>query len=358
MATTCDEVARLVMASGRATLAGRPELQDHIGTCETCADLLISFEEAGGPAAEPASSPPPSAGAAVDAQAAAPPFLPPALPPPLPTPPVKPAAEASLPSIASLTVSASSPPAPSAPAAPVMPAMPVMPPATSVTPPVQPPAFAPVAPTWMPPVETQPWEKAARVMATGRRLSMKIRPVHLWLGSLVSAMLGAVVVLLVVVFVSRREVEKPPLPEQPALAPVAQEPELAGLPASQDDADTSGKDGARRAGTKWKAKGKAGSGELEMAEVAEGIKTNLPKIGPCIEAARKGGEIPAGKHTMIFDFDILPGGAVKHGVLTGPDYLLKTSLPKCLASKLRTWRFPDSAHGASVTNVPVGVTAN
>ena len=313
MDETCEEVAGLLKASGgRAGVLGRPDLADHIGGCEACADLLVAIEEAAAAQTE-APAVPPTPSTPVSAAGAA------------PVPGAQEAGQATLPPLV---------PFPQAPA---------------------PPSPTTMATDWLPPALLPPRDESAGFHRVGgQRPSMMIRPVYFWLCNLLSATLGALVVLTVIVLSRPRGHESPSIHES---APALVDPGSA-TPDVQQSAGPSGRAGGRReGGTKSKMKGKLAR-DLQEQDVASAIKANLPTIASCIEAARLGNEITAGKHTMIFDFVILPSGAVRDAQFKGPDTLLRTSLPRCLSAKLNTWRFPDSSHGAPVTNVPITVTAN
>lgn len=412
MAATCQDVQQLLAQAGKAGLADRPDLQDHIGGCERCADMLIHIEEPRGAEAAPAfesgntglidneptvvAPPSPPAAAAAVATPPSPADHTTTVPPPLPPSPAPPAAKE--------TDDAASPPpprplvaSPSAPAAAAgaLPPIPVVTPSaaapewagtsgpalgTSVAgatlPPLPQPGMAepPKANEWLPTFTpsglpspglppaaafppSDPWGQVQR------RVSMRIKPIHFWLGSVGSALVSAVVVLTAVVVVSRHSgwfgPPAPPPPQvgdaglvaPPLVQPPPEEPELQERPSFVG--------GQARPKARGKAlpgkgpeppAGKPGGRELTQSDVLGSIKQNVPKLGPCLEAARRTNDLTAGKHSLIFSFTVLPNGTVKDGKLDGPAYLFKTATPACFAAKMSTWKFPPSGAGATVRN--------
>jgi hypothetical protein len=183
-----------------------------------------------------------------------------------------------------------------------------------------------------------------------------IRPVHLWLVGSGSALAGVLITVIIMLIVQRSG--DPTLEGHHELVALTKEqPELVIL---DDDMKTK-----PHATPRVKRKGKANKppeppparkkapppaskAPLTIAQISAGIKANLPKLGPCMQAAKKRKELKPGKHALVLDFLILPNGSVREAALTGPDYLLGTRTAKCLANKVRTWRFPPSAKGSPV----------
>ena len=201
---------------------------------------------------------------------------------------------------------------------------------------------------------------------------MKLRPIHFWMGTIGSAFLGAAIVIVAVVLIGRHKgfFDDPPSPA--ANGPLTGAPgggrSVSDLVApssdlSKDDDDTTQPGASKGGGLRSKSKGRpaqteksleahngkaAAVKELTTNDVLAGVKENVPKLGPCLEAARKKNEMAAGKHTLVMSFTVTPNGTVKGGKLEGPDYLLKTSLSGCVATKMHGWRFPASAAGATI----------
>src|SRR5688572_8486973 len=44
MAVTCEQVAALVKREGRAAVAANPDIEEHVGDCETCLDVVLAAE--------------------------------------------------------------------------------------------------------------------------------------------------------------------------------------------------------------------------------------------------------------------------------------------------------------------------
>lgn len=94
--------------------------------------------------------------------------------------------------------------------------------------------------------------------------------------------------------------------------------------------------------------------KLSISDIVEGVKRNATKVMPCLRAARDQGELDSGEHKLRLAWDIRPDGTVGSPRLTGPSYVLGTSLPGCFSRGMRSWRFPPSQKGAPVKNFPFG----
>jgi len=377
MSVTCAEVERLLHESGKDALAANAEVQDHIGGCEACADLLIALEER-----QSEQAPPPAAAAAttttyafgVDTTTPLPTFVQPgALPADLVAASPEPAPPAAI-------FQASEPVAPTPPRSDPPPPLPAPLPPLAAVPSFQgpAPAAAPPLPGAPPPVAGPPprdWIPAAGPQGLppsdpwhnlARRASMRIKPVHFWMGSVGSALIGAAVVLIAVLIASR---QLGPQAGAPAPAAVAAPTAPALVPPTHDDVDTPEKANATKGPTRPHNKARLAAPErapeptptaktakaLSTADVVAAMKDNIPKLAPCLESARKRNEITAGKHMLVLDFTITAAGVTKGAELKGPAEVLKTSLPACFAAKMRTWKFPPSQGGAPVKNFPLPI---
>ena len=328
MAITCVQVAAILEDGGREGLADQPEAQDHIGECESCADRLIALDQA--------EAPPPV----------------PEVPPPVPeAPPLVPEAP---------------PPVPEAP------------------PPV---ASSVDSVTWLP--ESMPAPPANIPIFAGSRSAFAIRPAHLWLVGIGSALFGALVTLLIVLMLRPEDGEPPIAVAEESLGADAVESAMDDLvpvfsrgeeevegevEADVEEAIGVSKGGSKRKAGKSKQKGHVGtpsdpslqsssaaSGSvsntpLTTAEISAGIKKNLGKLGPCFVAARKRKEVEPGKHTLVLDFLIMPNGSVRDAALTGPEDLTRKRIAKCVSGNLRQWRFPASAGGSPVRKLNLPIT--
>jgi hypothetical protein len=223
---------------------------------------------------------------------------------------------------------------------------------------------------WLPPlpdISAQPPR-----MTLWRRATRRIRPVHQWLGSLGSALLGGLVVLAVMLYVGQRagwfvaRSDSPPAaPADPAaIAPPAL---VSPSPAGEGRRRTAGS-GAAAAPAHPRADEDAPRHErpasaraaavaaLTKEDIISIIRQNAPSLGSCIEAARKRETVVAGPTKLLVDFVVSPNGAVKAVEVKGPDWLQRTSVPKCVGSRIRAWQFPASQAGAPIKNLPLPVT--
>ncbi len=388
MAVTCEQVAELLDAGGTPALADRPDAQAHIGACEICADRLIAVDELEASAQAPLAPTPAETAAEVPAETAAEvpaetraevpaetrAEVPAETRAEVPAPPVpKPADTTAPPELPSSTlVKAAVPPPPGPTAASVgttgpPPSMPAQSAATSAKP-AAPPESAPqeeVAwlPSVLPPVGPTDAEFG------GRRGYIQIKPTHLALGAAGSAMIGGLIVLATVLLVQRLAWSPSPA-EESVDSPVEYSQEDVSidfvplLSAGEDGADSSEDDqpskrtsGGRKRKRKDKhERGPASAVVLSKTDISDGIKANLSKLGSCFKAARKRKELTPGRHPIVVDFRVLPNGSVQNAVVTGPDYLVKKRLAKCLATKLRSWRFPASAKGFPVRDLQLPIT--
>jgi len=105
------------------------------------------------------------------------------------------------------------------------------------------------------------------------------------------------------------------------------------------------------------AKGRVVATELSKEDVMSGVRTHAATLGPCLQAARASNEIAIGKHTLMLDFVITPSGGVTGGALSGPAYVMGTSLPACFAKTMKGWTFPASKTSVPVKNFPLALTA-
>jgi hypothetical protein len=96
--------------------------------------------------------------------------------------------------------------------------------------------------------------------------------------------------------------------------------------------------------------------KLSTGQISAGIKSNLAGLVPCFKSARKRGEMTPGKHALVIDFRIQPNGSVRDASLTGPAHLASKKVAKCIATKIRTWRFPASVGGSPVRNLQLPIT--
>jgi hypothetical protein len=405
MPVTCQDVAKVLAESGKERLANDPELAEHVAGCDNCVDLLIHHDAIAAGTAPPISppdltadnaAPQPGSDATPPAESLVPAAALEAAPlAPTPTLEAAPAAPAATPDVAPpgpvAALEAAPPPEPAAAAL----APPPRPPPRELAPtPKTAPAPAPAAKAkapqeWLPSLSpsgipepslppagafpaSDPWAHLQR------RMSMKIKPIHFWMGSVVSAIVGAGVVLAAILIVNRQvgwfggQPVAPPAAPPPAASLGMAVVDLA-TPANDtseapDKSEVAESAGGTHGGPRLKSKGKSGSTkgqdsaakggagkELTQKEVLTGVKENVPKLAPCLEAARKANEMAAGKQTLIFSFTILPNGSVKGGKLDGPASLMNTSVSACFATKLKVWKFPPSAAGAAIKNFPLPV---
>jgi len=93
--------------------------------------------------------------------------------------------------------------------------------------------------------------------------------------------------------------------------------------------------------------------KLPVQQVNSATKKNSASIRPCIRSAIDNREVTPGRHTLELSFVILPNGRVQKSRMAGPYYLQGTSLPKCLATAMRNWRFPKSKEGNRVEKFPI-----
>lgn len=332
MSVTCEQIAELLDSGGPAALANDPDAQAHIGTCEDCADRLIASEDLGAAAPPPPDSPladPPP----VDPPPADPP---PAIPPPADPPPTLPAQQAA--------------PAPAPEPAPEKPV------------------------TWLPP-DLQPEMNPDRPPVAlpepdfgGQREYVRIKRLHLVLMALASAMIGGLMVLIAMLLVQPRQ---SPSSADGVLSEQANDDvSLDLLPlfsVEEDDADpevddasvgSGDKKGRKGKGKGKKQRGKATGKRLSKTAISAGIKANISKLGPCFRAARKRKELTPGRHPLVVEFRIMPNGSVQNAALTGPDYLVKKRIAKCVATKLRSWRFPASARASPIRGLQLPINVN
>jgi hypothetical protein len=93
--------------------------------------------------------------------------------------------------------------------------------------------------------------------------------------------------------------------------------------------------------------------KLPMPEMTAATKKNSASISPCIRSAIDNREVTPGRHTLELSFVILPNGRVQKSRMAGPYYLQGTSLPKCLSTAMRNWRYPKSKEGNRVEKFPI-----
>jgi len=186
-----------------------------------------------------------------------------------------------------------------------------------------------------------------------------IRLIHVWLGSVGSALLAVVLVLAVVGHVGQRNgwfsprstvVVTTPAPQPaPASTPIAMDGTPSAPRASHTgEAGSAHKHSAAHADT--------AATPLTKDDIVGVVKQNAQTLGPCLDAVRNKDKLPAGPAVLLVDFTILPTGAVKAAELKGPDWAVKSSLAHCFAAKIKTWKFPSSVAGAPVSNLPLPVT--
>jgi hypothetical protein len=216
---------------------------------------------------------------------------------------------------------------------------------------------------WLPPLpQVQPQEPLKTPWGFMRRASMRIRPLHLLLGGVGSALLGAAIVLAVVAVVARQAGWFHPYGANTNPGPAAAQASAPALPVTRSEQGAGPRVGrarpeADRAHRERAASAKAPANEaLTKEEIVAVVKQNAQSLGACIDAARNHDKLPTGPATLLVDFTILPSGAVKSAELKSPDWVLKTSLPGCFSLRIRGWRFPPSASTAPVKNLPLPVT--
>jgi len=93
---------------------------------------------------------------------------------------------------------------------------------------------------------------------------------------------------------------------------------------------------------------------LSVEDIVAGVKKNAKSVIGCLRAARKREEIVPGKYKMVLNWDIRPDGQVENPRVSGPAFILKTSLPDCFAIAMEWWTFPRSRSGAPIKNFPFG----
>ena len=105
------------------------------------------------------------------------------------------------------------------------------------------------------------------------------------------------------------------------------------------------------------AETEAGGDELSSDEILATVKENAASFAPCIRAARSKNQIAPGKIRLVLAWDIERSGAVREPRLTGPAQALDTSLPGCLAAKMRGWVFRASSDTSTIRNFPLSFVA-
>lgn len=229
---------------------------------------------------------------------------------------------------------------------------------------------------WLPPL---PIVTQSRRRDTFLRQTLsRLRPIHLFLGSVLTAILTTALILGAIGYVAYRTgwlarlialkpagpaVTGPAVagstPASPLVAPRAAEP--AGS-AGRSEPSSGAKSGKGKPDTdkphhQHGTTGKAPSiVNLTKEEIVASVKQNTQSLGICIVAAKNQNKVPPGPAVLLIDFNILPDGSVNSAQLKGPDWALKTVLPQCFNAKILTWHFPTSTVGAPVTNMPLPVS--
>ncbi|MEM6732862.1 MAG: hypothetical protein AAF658_14990, partial [Myxococcota bacterium] len=60
-------------------------------------------------------------------------------------------------------------------------------------------------------------------------------------------------------------------------------------------------------------------------------------------------------YRFILNWRIQPSGGVSNASLSGPSEVMKTSLPKCFARVMSSWKFAASKSGAPIKNFPLPI---
>ncbi len=192
-----------------------------------------------------------------------------------------------------------------------------------------------------------------------QRTTRRIKPIHLWAGSLGSALIGGMLVLGVILYLGRRSATPPPPGDgdgSPAVvAPSGASPGASDAHRRPATARTHG-DPDRSRHERVAAEKAKQADALTKEDVIAVVQQNASGLGACIDAARSRDKVPSGPVTLLLDFTVAPNGAVKAVDLKGPDWVRRTSLPKCFGAKIRAWRFPASRAGAPIKNLPLPVT--
>jgi hypothetical protein len=185
-----------------------------------------------------------------------------------------------------------------------------------------------------------------------------------------SAVAGGLVVLLVSLLV--RPALAPIAPADPVLAQTGGEVALDLVPVFEVDEEAPDPREARDPQPDTRRRNKRDGGQkrrrrdrrepasatpLTRAVISTGIKANLGKLGPCFRQARRRKELTPGRHPIVVAFRIQPNGSVDQGALTGPSYLAGKRVAKCVATRLRAWKFQPSSKGAPVRDLrlPINV---
>jgi hypothetical protein len=226
---------------------------------------------------------------------------------------------------------------------------------------------------WLPPLPL--------VMSPPRRDSFlyrtfsRLRPIHVWMGSIGSALVTAILIVGAGAYYGQRAgwfsrrtarstsptapaaapaAPATSVPIQPAAEPGAHLPHHEPLPgAKSSKAKTEGEKPHHRHAAETKT---PAANELTKDDIIAAVKQNAPSLGICIVSARKQDKVPPGPTTLLVDFAVLPDGTVGSAELKAPEWVTKTSLPQCFNAKMLTWRFPPSGSGAPVKNMPLPVT--
>ncbi len=94
---------------------------------------------------------------------------------------------------------------------------------------------------------------------------------------------------------------------------------------------------------------------LTTEDVVAGVRQNGSSISPCVLDAINDGELERGEsYTLVLDWTVNPDGSVARPRMKGPADLMETSLPDCVAGKMRRWRFKSSSEAVPVSNFPFG----
>jgi hypothetical protein len=228
---------------------------------------------------------------------------------------------------------------------------------------------------WLPPLPhltAQPRMTLWRRATQWRQATQRIRPLHLWLGSLGSAVLGGLIMLGVMLYLGQRggwlstqpdgttddaAVRAPVAPS--ALVPVSPSNDGHHRPAGSNPAMGSARAHGGDEGPRHERSTSARTSVTDVLtknDIISVVRQNAPSLAACIDLARGREGVVSGPAKLLIDFVVSPNGTVKAADVRGPDWLQRTSVPKCFASRIRAWRFPASRSGAPVKNLPLPVT--
>lgn len=94
---------------------------------------------------------------------------------------------------------------------------------------------------------------------------------------------------------------------------------------------------------------------LDMAVVSKVVEARKKKLLVCFKRARKRGKVAAGHMLLAVSWTVQPGGRAADIRVISPSQLRKTTIPACIAKRMRRWAFPKSAAPTTVKEYPVAL---